>query len=421
MERISRTRSICPICGRQLPAERVQIQDRVYLRRTCPEHGEYSGLIWQGPVDYRVWQGGSLDYTDETSCPTGCGICPDHQQGTCCVLYEVTSRCDLGCTFCFANGGGGKDIPLAQAKADITAIARQGGPLLQLSGGEPTCRDDLPELIAHAKEAGCAYVQLNTNGLRLARDEAFLRACVQAGLSFVFLQFDGMQDGVYTQLRGRPLLQDKQAAIAACARHRLGVTLVPTLVPGVNTDQIGALLRFACTQAPAVRGVHFQPVSYFGRYPQAPTDADRYTLGDLLADIQRQARGLLRIEDLAPSHCDHPLCGFHGSFIAEEDGSLTPLTRPDACTCRTTTAEQNRNYIGSRWQRGPVSATPPVDEMDAFLQKVKERTFTVTAMAFQDAWNLDLARLRRCSLHVYHEGKLQPFCAHYLTLGEEKA
>ena len=105
MERISRTRSICPICGRQLPAERVQIQDRVYLRRTCPEHGEYSGLIWQGPVDYRVWQGGSLDYTDETSCPTGCGICPDHQQGTCCVLYEVTSRCDLGCTFCFANGG----------------------------------------------------------------------------------------------------------------------------------------------------------------------------------------------------------------------------------------------------------------------------------------------------------------------------
>ena len=57
--------------------------------------------------------------------------------------------------------------------------------------------------------------------------------------------------------------------------------------------------------------------------------------------------------------------------------------------------------------------------MGAFLQKAKERAFTLTAMAFQDAWNLDLARLRRCSLHVYDEGRLKPFCARYLTLAEQ--
>ena len=38
-------------------------------------------------------------------------------------------------------------------------------------------------------------------------------------------------------------------------------------------------------------------------------------------------------------------------------------------------------------------------------------------MAFQDAYNLDIERIRRCSLHVYEDGKFMPFCARYLTLG----
>ena len=331
MERISRTRSICPVCGRQLPAERLQEADRVYLRRTCPEHGEFSALIWRGPVDYREWQGGSLDYREETACPKNCGICPDHRQGTCCVLYEVTNRCDLACRFCFAEGGGGEDVPLARVKLDLQRIgelASPGKPLLQLSGGEPTVRDDLPEIIAFAKGLGFPYIQLNTNGLRLAEDEAYLRACAAAGLSFVFLQFDGTRDEIYRTLRGKPLLAQKQAAIAACGRARLGVTLVPTLVPGVNTDNIGDMVRFGVAQSPTVRGVHFQPVSYFGRFPRTPAEADRYTLGDLLGDLTTQCPELVSLDDLVPSHCDHPLCGFHGSFIAEPDGSLTALSRP---------------------------------------------------------------------------------------------
>lgn len=417
MEKISETRSICPICGRQLPAERVQEADKVWLRRRCPEHGEFSALLWRGPVDYLAWQGGSLDYKDELPCPNCDGICREHQQGTCCVLYEVTSRCDLRCRFCFADGGGGQDIPLEQAKADISAIARlENGPLLQLSGGEPSLRDDLPQLIAHAKAEGCAYVQLNSNGLRLSRDEDWLRACAEAGLDFVFLQFDGTRGEIYQQLRGRDLLKEKIQAIEACARHRIGVTLVPTLVPGVNTDNIGEMLRFAVAHSPAVRGIHFQPVSYFGRYPQAPGDADRYTLGDLLGDIEEQSRGLLRASDLIPSHCDHPLCGFHGGFLVE-DGQLRPLQQPQSCACQQTTAEQNRQYIGKRWQRAAGAAPDaPEDDMETFLWKIKEHSFTVTAMAFQDAWNLDLARLRRCSLHVFSQGKLRPFCANYLSL-----
>ena len=248
------------------------------------------------------------------------------------------------------------------------------------------------------------------------------------------MQFDGTDDAVYRQLRGRPLLALKEQAIANCAKYQIGVTLVPTLVPGVNTDDIGGIVRFGISRSPAVRGVHFQPVSYFGRYPAPPADQDRYTLSELVADLGRQTGGLVNITNIAPSHCDHPLCGFHSSFIAMEDGRLIALTKPDSdgCCCGVTTAEQNREYIGRRWSRSQepeaasgntyAAAQPVADgneplDLDEFLRQAKTRCFTVTAMAFQDAYNLDLERLRRCSLHVYEDGKFTPFCARYLTLG----
>jgi len=419
---IGRTYSICPVCGRQLIAERVRENGAVYLRRVCPEHGLFSAVVWreaEGAPGFAAWRGQVPELSGtQPPCAACPGLCGDHQQGTCCVLYEVTGRCDLSCRFCFAEGGAGTDIPLEQAKAEISLIYGMARPLLQLSGGEPALRDDLPELVAHAKACGAPYVQLNSNGLRLAKDEAYVAALAEAGLSFVFMQFDGTNDGTNVKLRGRALLREKLRAIENCAKYQVGVTLVPTLVPGVNTHDIGALIKLAVSLSPAVRGIHFQPVSYFGRYPAPPADEQRFTLAELLAAIPSQTEGLITLDRIAPSHCDHPLCGFHASFIAEPDGSLTPLTQPQSCCCQTT-AEQNRDYVGKRWQAAPAAdANPPADGFEAFLRKAKERSFTVTAMAFQDAGTLDLERLRRCSLHVYRDGRFVPFCARYLTLFE---
>jgi 7,8-dihydro-6-hydroxymethylpterin dimethyltransferase len=143
---------------------------------------------------------------------------------------------------------------------------------VQLSGGEPTVRDDLPEIIRHARQAGCAHIQLNTNGIRLGQDREYAGSLAEAGLSFVFLQFDGMDDEVYRILRGKPLLDIKKKAITHCGESGIGVTLVPTLVPEVNIRQIGAIIDYGISLSPWVRGVHFQPVSFFGRIPHMPLD-----------------------------------------------------------------------------------------------------------------------------------------------------
>lgn len=423
MEKLIRlSRSVCPVCLKNLPAELWQDENGgVSLKKSCPEHGSYSVPIWRGKLDFESWTRyarplGQLGQ----SCPGNCGICPEHDIGSCCVVLEVTARCNLRCHFCFADGGRPEDDPsLDEMKAAIDHIVSQrGGVLLHLSGGEPTLRDDLPELVRHAKAAGISYVQLNTNGLRLAWDEEYAGALKDAGLDIVFLQFDGLNDEIYTRLRGKPLLKEKMQAIEVCGRVGLGVTLVPTVVPGVNDRELGAMIGFAAERVPLIRAIHFQPVSYFGRYPDKPGSEQRYTLDSLMADIAEQSG--IPIDSFMPSRCDHPLCGFHGNYMLRPDGSLKALTSISHSAKKRGCARDNREYVARHWrlpeaEKAPEGAFQEEMDFDSFLYNLRQRTLALSAMAFQDAMNLNIERLHRCSLHVYDEGKIKPFCAKYLS------
>lgn len=361
-------------------------------------------------------------------CPHACGLCSGHLQSTCCVLLEITGRCNLSCPFCFAESGFECDDPsVEELKTYFKHLVEKGNTFVHLSGGEPTVRDDLPDVVAAARDAGCENIQLNSNGIRLGRDRSYTKELADAGLSFVFMQFDGTEDAIYEKLRGKPLFAEKKSAIEACSQELLGVTLVPTVVPGVNDHNIGEIVKFGLDNSPAVRGIHFQPVSYFGRYPDPPADEDRITLPEVLYAIEEQTDARLKISDFLPSRCDHPGCGFHGDFVVLPEG-LIKLTRKsssadNSCCFSDNSAEhiKNRNFVSRRWKRIP-SLTIKKDnpgndfsDMDTFLERVKTHGFTITAMAFQDAYTLDIERLRRCSLHVYKDGKTIPFCSRYLT------
>ncbi|MDD4510342.1 MAG: radical SAM protein, partial [Oscillospiraceae bacterium] len=160
-----KTKSVCPICLKPVDAYKVEREDGIYLDKQCPEHGMFRVLIWKGDQEsYQKWDhpapvsSPTVCQTEvEHGCPYDCGLCPDHEQQICCVVLEVTERCNLRCPVCFASAGGGtKDDP-SQEEISLwyDRLLQAGGPYnIQLSGGEPTMRDDLPDLIRIGKEKG---------------------------------------------------------------------------------------------------------------------------------------------------------------------------------------------------------------------------------------------------------------------------
>ncbi len=434
---LAATESVCPACLARIPAWRVARGDDVHLVKTCPRHGDFDTVVWRGHPAFATWLRPSLPghpavpFTAvDGGCPFDCGLCPEHRQPGCCVLLEVTQRCDLHCPVCFA--GSGKS---PRPDPDLKVIAGWFRRLLetgdayniQLSGGEPCLRDDLPEVIKLGRSLGFQFFQVNTNGLRIAREPDYLRRLQDAGLSTVFLQFDGVRQESHERLRGRRLLAHKQAAVERCAEHKLGVVLVPTLVPGINTDDIGGIIAFGLDHAPHVRGVHFQPISYFGRYPQPPGAGDRVTLPETMRAIEAQTGGLVQCSSFKPPAGRNATCSFNASLVIMPDGRLVPLTRhePDAsCCCKPERAAEGsaraRQSVARYWSAPSFEevnyAGPSLGEWDVLLARTRTHTFTISGMAFQDAWTLDLERLRECCVHVVgSDGKIIPFCAYNLT------
>lgn len=439
---LSTTESVCPECLASVPARRVARGEDVYLEKSCPQHGSFRTIIWRGQPAFSSWVRPKIPTSPQNpftevqhGCPHDCGLCPDHRQQPCCVLLEVTQRCDLRCAFCFAKAGGKQaaDPSLEAIEAWYRRLLAAGGPFnIQLSGGEPCVRHDLPDIIALGCSLGFTFFQVNTNGLRLARDPAYLQKLKAAGLSTVFLQFDGTRDEIYQKMRGGKLLAKKLQTIEQCTKHGLGVVLVPTLVPGINTDNIGDILRLAWSYAPAVRGVHFQPVSYFGRYPQPPSDSDRITIPEVIRAIEAQTGGLVRRESFKPPGGENALCSFHANFVLMPEGELKPLTRhnPGQSCCAPAERVEERAEEGalkSRLVTAKQWSAPQAIELkdrngptlggwDEFLARARTHTFCISGMAFQDAWNLDLERLRDCYIiNVSPTGGLVPFCAYNLT------
>lgn len=452
----SATESLCPVCLRRIPARREMEGDDAYLVRTCPEHGTFRTRFWHGPPGLLGWGREKTPGTPpptQTSvaqgCPFDCGLCPDHAQHTCTAVFEVTGRCNLGCPICFASSGegAGPDPDLDALDWRFRQAFQATGPAnVQISGGEPTVRDDLPRIVTLARRAGYNFIQVNTNGLALAEQPDLAKKLADAGTDSVFLQFDGVDDTAHRMLRGRDLTAVKLTAIDRLAAARIGVVLVPTVVAGVNLDQVGDILRLAISRAPAVRGVHFQPVGSFGRYPWDDGQTARVTLPELMTALETQTGGMVQTQDFHPPCCEHSLCSFSASFTLDGKGGLGPVwTGPSSCCTPPSAsplarpqesdahhapipadegARQSKSFVARQWGPAPepdIDLAPKAnllaDDFTRFLERASvSRRFSISAMGFQDIWTLDLERAKGCCIHIVDEkARLIPFCIYNLT------
>lgn len=410
---IEETQSLCPVCLNTLPAFIYEKDGQVYMGKTCPEHGELSVYLWPNAEHYRWFSNFTLPATPRApqtgiarGCPLDCGLCPGHKRGIILAEIEVTWRCNLACPVCYLAAGDAPPDPTLETIAGmLETIHHFDGEdtCLQISGGEPTIRTDLPDIITLARQTGFTTIELNTNGLVIASDPDFLHALKLAGLTNVYLQFDGVTPEVTKKLRGKDLLDSKLQAIENCRADGLPVILAPTIVKGINDNQLGELIAFAMNNLDVVSGLAIQPAFRSGRFDlEMP---QHLSLGDIARMISEQTDGRIAVRDFWPVGCIHPRCACSTYLVGEGD-DYTPFTRG-------INENDYRRYFDPTSPQGSVMAD--------ILAQMRLGGDTLSGlpllvMSYMDAWTMDLKRLQECNLGVtIDDGRTIPFCAYHLT------
>lgn len=338
---------------------------------------------------------------------------------TCLALIEIVHSCNLRCPTCFADSppGVGRSVdavPLAEIQARIQGVVdRKGGiEILQLSGGEPTLHPEFFELLDWIQaHPGIDYVLINTNGVRLARDDAFLarmEKAVHRGHMQAYLQFDGTGAPAQRSLRGADLRDLKRRAVERCGAIGLPVTLAMTVVPD-NLGELWATIAFGLRH-PQVRGVSFQPLFGSGRVGEA--GSRRLNVADLVRAAVTQSGGTLKDEDFTPLPCGDPNCATIGYLLKIGDDVRSISDFVDFASVQGFLADRVRYSLEDLEHCGcesePLGALLKQFELDA------SHTFRLFIKPFMDASSWDDDRIARCCTHVIRpDGKLDSFCRYY--------
>ncbi|MBV9438400.1 MAG: radical SAM protein, partial [Candidatus Eremiobacteraeota bacterium] len=320
--------------------------------------------------------------------------------------------------------------------------------VVMISGGEPAVHPEIVGILDALAPLPVTRILLNTNGVRLANDDAFLAALARLRDRVeVYLQYDGTSEAAQRALRGTDLRETKARAITRLSAARVFATLVMT-VSEVNAGDVGAVLELAFA-TPYVGGVMFQPLFASGRAP-AVDPLRRVTTTGVLRRIEEQTIGRVRAHDLIALPCSHPDCCAIGYFLGDRAGTFRSLAAivgeedlKRSLTVLGNTISFSESLAAVRAALGGVmseSMTLSRPELVTHLRTictacdiggfgemlrlafapgatarfVGERVKRVTVKHFMDADTLITERLEQCCVHVAGAGNdvvRMPFCA----------
>ena len=408
MQLIKTTYSVCSTCLLRIPARVYEREGAVYLDKTCPTHGREEALLASDAGLY--WSGG-------TSSGTGC-CAVDH---SCTMIFEITERCNLSCPTCFSDSSPQQTWQMSLSefsdKLDrLLALGKQDADMVQLSGGEPTIHPDLEKMVELCFDRGVRKIYINTNGIRLAREPAFVErlAAIDGGrdrLQF-YLQFDGVEERTNQLIRGaKGLFPIKQQAIANI--HAAGLYALPvmTVTRGINDTEIGAVIRLMRDNHPKMNTVILQPAFYAGRY-ENERRVDRLTLAEVASEVAKQTDGMFGVEDFGPIPCSDPNC-FALAVAMVQGDEVIPISRyfPRFETWQQPAVAGTIDKLRDRMPQHMLDVLAEDDLLDSLLDLMAEdddsadwsdyRNFILVGIKpFMDAHTYDQDRIDACCVHV---------------------
>ncbi len=466
------TKSICPECQKKIDAQLTQANEKIKITKVCPEHGSFEATHWQSPPIFKHMQTydqfqylGDLNAPkDPQGCPYVCETCTNHASGTVIGVIDVTKRCNLKCAVCFSTFPE-QEIDYEPTKEHLIRMlefasqANPKPPAILFSGGEPTEREDMPEIINAAHKLKFMTI-LATNGVRLAENPQLAERLKKSGLNIVYLQFDSFHDDFYKQVRGQALFDYKLKALDVCRKYDMEVILVNTLMKSLNDEEVGDIIRFAAKNTDIVRGLIFQPIAFTGRATENRF-RENFREWHFAEDVEKQTHGEIKSTDLYPMSvmtspikimrkfmqkpwplfsCS-PQCGIVNWVFVSKDGKMFPINRfvnfdrffrHIRKTAETAESKGKISLLSSLFMASMLSmnmflVTKEVGMLTLMnsimrmhlspsyqsLGKIRRKIFLLGCMAFMDSYNFDVNRVRRCVVHyITPDLKIIPFCAY---------
>jgi len=442
------TLSLCPTCLKRIDAKIIFEDDKVFMTKTCIDHGFFKVLIasdieyYKNIRNYNKLGEAPLKVNTHTNygCPYDCGLCADHEQHSCLTLIEITDRCNLTCPTCYAMSsphyGRHRTVAEVERMFDII-VENEGEPdVVQISGGEPTLHPDFFEILDIAKTKPFKHIMLNTNGIRIAKDKAFAARLATYMPDFeIYLQFDSFKPEVLEVLRGKDLTDIRQKAIEHLNELNLSTTLVVTLQKGLNDGEIGSIIDYALKQ-PCIRGVTFQPTQIAGRTEGFDPQTDRITLTDVRNEILSQC-AVFNENDIIPVPCNPDALAM--AYALKIGDQVMPMTR--FIDPKMLLSNNSKNTIVYEQDKGLHEQLINIFSTGVSVDKVQENInqllcclpnvsapglsynnlFRIIIMRFIDAYDFDVRAIKKSCVHIVHkDGRIIPFETMNLLYRDEK-
>jgi 7,8-dihydro-6-hydroxymethylpterin dimethyltransferase len=284
----------------EIKAQIIERDGKILMVKDCPKHGHFEDVMAIDTQFFRhleeVFPGRDIAaHNDEKLHNHGTSTIK-HGRGS-VLTIDLTNRCNMMCDPCFMDAnqvGFVHELSWEEIKQmldNAISIKPRRQMSVQFSGGEPTLSPYFLDAVRYSRKVGYNSVQAASNGIEFAKSEEFCRQAAEAGLRFVYLQFDGIGNAANSHRAVGNLFDVKLKAIHNL--HNAGVEIVPvtTIVNGINNEQVGRIIQFALDNPRTISFLSFQPVSFTGRDEEVTDErrtAQRYTLSHLAHDVKSQ-------------------------------------------------------------------------------------------------------------------------------------